>query len=146
MTTAEDKREQINYISVDSAPKRFAGPVSVWQAPKMLVVFTVLAAAQLWAVNTDLLAQVFPNRDYVFSRHGGYHAIAIGRPGSARRDSGSRHHARIHPDRPSLEHFGRHRDDGTGIHRGRSQLVAPSPDRTGMGSHGAWLSECRACW
>ena len=44
MSEAEDKREQINYISVDSAPKRFAGPVSVWQAPKLLDVFTALAA------------------------------------------------------------------------------------------------------
>ncbi len=77
MSEAEDKREQINYISVDSAPKRFAGPVSVWQAPGLLAVFTVLAAAQLWAVNTDAVALVFPNRDYVFSAHSGRHAIAI---------------------------------------------------------------------
>ena len=77
MTTADDKREQINYISVDSAPKRFAGSVSVWQAPRMLVVFTVLAAAQLWVVNTDAVTQIFPNRDYVFSRHTGHHAIAV---------------------------------------------------------------------
>ncbi|WP_415922266.1 glycosyltransferase [Tateyamaria sp. SN6-1] len=77
MSEAEDKREQINFISVDSAPKRFAGPVSVWQAPKLLGVFLLLAATQLWAVNTDALAQVFPNRDYVFSAHTGRHAIAI---------------------------------------------------------------------
>lgn len=77
MTTAEDKREQINFISVDSAPKRFAGSVSVWQAPRMLVVFTALATAQLWLVNTDAVAQIFPNRDYVFSQHTGRHAIAI---------------------------------------------------------------------
>lgn len=77
MSDAEDKREQINYISVDSAPKRFAGSVSEWQAPKMLVVFTMLAASQLWFVNTDLVSQVFPNRDYVFSVHSGRHAIAI---------------------------------------------------------------------
>ena len=77
MSEAEDKREQINYISVDSAPKRFAGPVSVWQAPKLLGVFTALAASQLWAVNTDAVALIFPNRDYVFSAHSGRHAIAI---------------------------------------------------------------------
>ncbi|WP_299207946.1 glycosyltransferase [uncultured Tateyamaria sp.] len=77
MTTADDKREQINYISVDSAPKRFAGPVSVWQAPRMLAVFTILAAVQLWLINTDTVAQIFPNRDYVFSQHNGRHAIAI---------------------------------------------------------------------
>ena len=77
MSTADDKREQINYISVDSAPKRFAGPVSVWRAPGMLAVFTVLAALQLWIVNTDAVARVFPNSDYVFSLHTGRHAIAI---------------------------------------------------------------------
>lgn len=77
MSEAEDKREQINYISVDSAPKRFAGPVSVWQAPKLLGAFTVLAAAQLWVVNTDAVTLIFPNRDYVFSAHTGRHAIAI---------------------------------------------------------------------
>ena len=77
MSELEDKREQINFISVDSAPKRFAGPVSHWQAPKMLAVFTLLAATQLWAVNTELASQVFPNRDYVFSAHSGRHAIAI---------------------------------------------------------------------
>ena len=77
MTDTTDNREQINYISVDSAPKRFAGPVSQWQAPKMLMVFTLLAGAQLWAVNTDTVSQVFPNRDYVFSLHSGRHAIAI---------------------------------------------------------------------
>jgi len=53
MSEVDDKREQINYISVDSAPKRFAGPVSEWQAPRMLLLFTVLAMFQLWAVNTE---------------------------------------------------------------------------------------------
>ncbi|WP_299587741.1 glycosyltransferase [uncultured Tateyamaria sp.] len=77
MTEAADKREQINFVSVDSAPKRFAGPVSVWQAPKMMALFTVLAASQLWLINTDAVAAVFPNRDYVFSVHAGRHAIAI---------------------------------------------------------------------
>ncbi len=77
MSEADDKREQINYISVDSAPKRFAGPVSEWQAPRMLLLFTVLATLQLWAVNTELAGQVFPNHDYVFSPHKGRHAISI---------------------------------------------------------------------
>lgn len=77
MSHLDDNREQINYISVDSAPKRFAGPVSEWQAPKTLALFTVLAAAQLWFVNSDLMVQILPNRDYVFSAHTGHHAIAI---------------------------------------------------------------------
>ncbi len=77
MSNAEDKREQINYISVDSAPKRFAGQVSQMQAPMMLSVFTILAIVQLWAFNTDQVSAVFPNRDFVFSPHEGRHAIAI---------------------------------------------------------------------
>ncbi|WP_109312735.1 glycosyltransferase family 2 protein [Ruegeria sp. AU67] len=77
MNDLDDKREQINFVSVDSAPKRFAGSVSDWQAPKMLAVFALLATTQLWIVNTDFVAQVFPNRDYVFSAHSGRHAIAI---------------------------------------------------------------------
>ena len=77
MSDADDKREQINYISVDSAPKRFAGSVSQIQAPKMLVLFTVMAAALLWVFNTGPVSAVFPNRDFVFSPHEGRHAIAI---------------------------------------------------------------------
>jgi cellulose synthase/poly-beta-1,6-N-acetylglucosamine synthase-like glycosyltransferase len=77
MSDADDKREQINFISVDSAPKRFAGPVSQVQAPMMLAVFTILATVQLWAFNTDLISAVFPNRDLIFSPHEGRHAIAI---------------------------------------------------------------------
>ncbi len=77
MSEADDKREQINYISVDSAPKRFAGAVSEWQAPRMLILFTALAAAQLWAINTEVAGLIFPNHDYVFSPHQGRHAISI---------------------------------------------------------------------
>ncbi len=77
MTDVDDKREQINYISVDSAPKRFAGPVNQLQAPLMLALFTVLSVVLLWAFNTAPVSTVFPNRDVVFSHHEGRHAIAI---------------------------------------------------------------------
>ena len=77
MSDTDDKREQINYISVDSAPKRFAGHVAQSQAPMMLAVFTILAVVQLWTFNTDPVSAVFPNRDFVFSPHEGRHAIAI---------------------------------------------------------------------
>jgi cellulose synthase/poly-beta-1,6-N-acetylglucosamine synthase-like glycosyltransferase len=77
MTHVQDNREQINFISVDSAPKGFAGGVTIGHAPKMLVLFTGLCAVQLWAINTDVGNQLFPNHDYVFSPHDGRHAIAI---------------------------------------------------------------------
>ncbi len=77
MSDTDDKREQINYISVDSAPKRFAGPVAQTQAPMMLALFTVMATTLLWTFNTAAVSAVFPNRDIVFSPHEGRHAIAI---------------------------------------------------------------------
>ena len=75
--SADDKRDQINFISVDSAPKRFAGFVSVWRAPAMLLAFTCLAVALLLFVNSPVGSTIFPNRDLVFSPHEGRHAIAI---------------------------------------------------------------------
>lgn len=73
----DDKRDQINFISVDSAPKKFAGFISVWRAPATLAAFTLIAVTLLWAVNTPAGASIFPNRDLVFSPYDGNHAIAI---------------------------------------------------------------------
>ncbi len=64
-------------MSVDSAPKRFAGPVSQLRAPAMLLTFCCVAAALLWIVNTPTVSAIFPNRDFVFSPYEGHHAIAI---------------------------------------------------------------------
>lgn len=77
MTEANDKRDEIAFISVDSAPKRFAGFIPQWRGPAMLALFTALAAAMLWGVNTDAGASIFPNRDLVFSPYEGRHSIAI---------------------------------------------------------------------
>ena len=77
MSAPEDNREQITFISVDSAPKKFAGFVSQWQAPAMLLCFTVIAVALLFIVNSPNGSAVFPNRDLVFSPYEGRHAVAI---------------------------------------------------------------------
>ncbi|WP_254660310.1 hypothetical protein [Ketogulonicigenium vulgare] len=53
------------FASVDSAPGSFAAPVSVWQAPKMLAVFTLLAAVQVYSLNHGGLHAYFPTGDYV---------------------------------------------------------------------------------
>lgn len=74
---AEDKRDQIAFVSVDSAPKRFAGPVSQLRAPAMLILFCMIASGLLWLVNTQTVSTIFPNRDFVFSPYDGYHAIAV---------------------------------------------------------------------
>jgi cellulose synthase/poly-beta-1,6-N-acetylglucosamine synthase-like glycosyltransferase len=70
-------RGQIDFASVDSAPKRFAGAVPIWRAPAMLALFTALAAFGLWSVNTGAGAALFPNRDLMFSPYEGHHSIAI---------------------------------------------------------------------
>lgn len=74
---SEDNRDQISFVSVDSAPKRFAGPVNQMRAPAMLAMFCVLSALLLWLVNTPYVAQYFPNRDFVLSPYEGRHAISI---------------------------------------------------------------------
>ncbi|WP_270728282.1 glycosyltransferase [Shimia sp. Alg240-R146] len=75
--TQNDNRDQINFISVDSAPKKFAGLISVWRAPSTLAAFTLIAVSLLWMVNSSVGARIFPNRDLVFSPYDGNHAIAI---------------------------------------------------------------------
>jgi cellulose synthase/poly-beta-1,6-N-acetylglucosamine synthase-like glycosyltransferase len=75
--TNEDNRDQISFVSVDSAPKRFAGPVSQLQAPAMLFTFCLVAGASLWLVNTPFVNVYFPNHDFVLSPYEGRHAIAV---------------------------------------------------------------------
>lgn len=75
--SVDDKRDQINFVSVDSAPKKFAGMISPWRAPATLAVFTVVSVVLLLFVNSPLGAAYFPNRDLVFSPYEGNHAIAI---------------------------------------------------------------------
>ena len=79
MTAAasSDKRAQINFASVDSAPKRFAGSIGQWRAPAMLTVFSVISVMLLMAVNSPIGSTIFPNRDLVFSPYEGAHAIAV---------------------------------------------------------------------
>lgn len=76
-SASEDNREQINYQSVDSAPKRFAGSVSVSTGFSTLACFTILSCLLLGLVNSSFLHPIFPNRDLVFSPYSGNHAIAI---------------------------------------------------------------------
>jgi cellulose synthase/poly-beta-1,6-N-acetylglucosamine synthase-like glycosyltransferase len=71
------RREETDFISVDSAPKRFAGPVPQWAAPAMLALFSLLSCGLLWLVNTPTVSLIFPNRDFVFSPYEGHHSIAI---------------------------------------------------------------------
>lgn len=74
---ADDKRDQINFVSVDSAPKKFAGFISPWRAPITLFLFSVFSISLLTTINSETGARYFPNRDLVFSPFEGNHAIAI---------------------------------------------------------------------
>ncbi|WP_368184367.1 glycosyltransferase family 2 protein [Aestuariibius sp. HNIBRBA575] len=74
---AKDNRDQISFNSVDSAPKKFAGMISVWRAPATLVTFTAIAVGLMAAINSAPGARIFPNRDIVFSPYEGNHSIAI---------------------------------------------------------------------
>jgi len=76
-TVSEDNRDQISFVSVDSAPKKFAGPVSQLRAPAMLLVFCAIAIFLLWLVNTPFVSEYFPNRDFVLSPYEGRHAVAV---------------------------------------------------------------------
>ncbi|MCY4336657.1 MAG: glycosyltransferase [Litoreibacter sp.] len=77
MSDSNDNRDQIAFISVDSAPKRFAGFIQQWRGPAMLALFTGIAIVLLLGVNSPAGAVVFPNRDLVFSPYEGRHSIAI---------------------------------------------------------------------
>lgn len=66
------------YWSVDSAPARLTRSLSVWAAPSVLVLFTLVAAGLLYAVNAmPVLARTFPNHDIVFSPYTGTHSIPL---------------------------------------------------------------------
>nr|WP_319949139.1 glycosyltransferase [uncultured Shimia sp.] len=72
-----DDREKINFVSTDSAPKRFAGFVSPWRAPLTILVFCGIALTLLWLINTEPFSTMFPNRDFVLSPYDGRHAVSI---------------------------------------------------------------------
>ena len=77
MSEGNDNRAEINFVSVDSAPKRFAGHVPQWRAPASIGLFILLALVQLYLVNQTPLQHVFPNHDWVFSPYEGNHVIAV---------------------------------------------------------------------
>lgn len=66
------------YWSVDSAPARLTRSLSVWAAPTVLVLFSLVAAGLLYAVNAiPVIADTFPNHDIVFSPYLGTHSVPL---------------------------------------------------------------------
>ena len=68
-----DGRSQNEFVSVDSAPARFSSNVPLWRAPVLLLVFLVIAYAQLLALaHAPFFTWAFHGGDYVgapFSGH-----------------------------------------------------------------------------
>lgn len=66
------------YWSVDSAPARLTRSLPLWSAPLVLVIFSVMSVILLFAINrVPVLAQAFPNRDFVFSPYIGTHSVPL---------------------------------------------------------------------
>ncbi|MEO1492094.1 MAG: glycosyltransferase [Pseudomonadota bacterium] len=73
----ESDRGQIEFQSVDSAPKRFAVKLPQWRAPAMLVLFTAISFFLLGLISMPEMRAVFPHHDFVLSAYEGQHAIAV---------------------------------------------------------------------
>lgn len=73
----EGARGQINYASVDSAPKRFAVFVARWRGVAVLVSFAVIATLLLLLRQEIGVTALLPHHDLVFTRFHGEHAIAV---------------------------------------------------------------------
>lgn len=66
------------FWSVDSAPKKFAGQVAQDRAPKLLIMFSLLAVLGMWAINEiPVVAAFFPNDDLMLVQYAGNHGIAL---------------------------------------------------------------------
>ena len=66
------------YWSVDSAPALLTRPLSVWAAPAVLLIFTMVAAVLMVAINlVPALVALFPMRDLVFSPYVGTHSVPL---------------------------------------------------------------------
>ncbi|MGP6088792.1 glycosyltransferase [Antarctobacter jejuensis] len=75
---AQDGRADVQFWSVDSAPRRFASPVPQYVAPVMLVLFSAVSFGLLWAINQiPVLNAAFPYNDFILAPAHGSHAVAV---------------------------------------------------------------------
>lgn len=73
-----DGRSNVQFLSVDSAPRRFSRSVPQHVAPTMLGVFALVSLGLLWMVNeVAMLDAAFPHNDLIFAPAHGSHAIAV---------------------------------------------------------------------
>jgi cellulose synthase/poly-beta-1,6-N-acetylglucosamine synthase-like glycosyltransferase len=75
--TRSDRRDEVCFDSVDSAPKRFAGAVRQSTTLAALALFSVISFGLLWLVSTPAVSALFPNHDFVFAPYAGHHSIAM---------------------------------------------------------------------
>ncbi|MEO9685547.1 glycosyltransferase family 2 protein [Tateyamaria sp.] len=73
-----DGRSDVQFWSVDSAPRRFAERVPQWRAPVLLALFAVMSFTLLWAINhLPMLNAFFIHNDLIFAPAKGGHSIAL---------------------------------------------------------------------
>lgn len=65
---ASDARSDVQFWSVDSAPRRFAEHVPQWRAPALLGMFAAVSFFLLWGINNiALLNDFFVHNDLIFA-------------------------------------------------------------------------------
>lgn len=71
-------RGKEDFWSIDSQPAKLSGPVSVWQAPALILAFTLISSFLLFAVsNVSMLKDWFPFGDLVLAPASGSHSVAL---------------------------------------------------------------------
>jgi len=66
------------YASVDSAPKGLSHAVPLWYGPVLLLLFSILSIASLYAMTMiPILRQTFPTGDLVLGSYDGSHSISV---------------------------------------------------------------------
>lgn len=75
--TGNGARDQIDFVSVDSAPKRFAVFVPKWRGLAVLAAFAAIATLLLWLRQMAGISTLLPHHDLVFTDFTGSHSVAV---------------------------------------------------------------------
>ncbi|WP_179378207.1 glycosyltransferase [Jannaschia marina] len=74
----KEKFVAFEFASVDSTPRGLSHPVPRWYAPALLLLFSILSVASLWAITTiPTLRDLFPQGDLLMGVYEGTHSISV---------------------------------------------------------------------
>ncbi len=77
-TTATPDRNDVQFWSVDSAPRRFAERIPQWRAPMLLAIFSLVSFGLMWMINSlPLLNTFFLHNDFIFAPASGGHSVPL---------------------------------------------------------------------